>query len=159
VPRLRRLGEDPPEEVYLSDLMPNVIDQHKGAVAFDRSFQGNPLTIGGRSFQHGISVRPPSKVEYQVDGRYIFFRATVGVDLEDVIEVSRARARGEYVQFLVHGDSKRLYSSEWLQSSSRPVEVEVDIRGVKSLQLEVDCSSARWLVGTCDWAEARVSTR
>jgi len=40
-----------------------------------------------------------------------------------------------------------------------PVKVEVDIKGVKTLRLEVDCSASRWLVGSCDWAEARVSTR
>ena len=83
----------------------------------------------------------------------------MGIDLEDELEVTPARARGEYVQFIVTGDGKRLYSSEWLKWNSKPVKVEVDIKGVKALRLEVDCSASRWLVWSCDWAEARVSTR
>jgi len=159
VPPLRRLPAEPPAELCLSDLAPTRIDQHKGAVGFDRSFEGNRLTPGKKSFERGIGVRPPSKIDYQLDGKYAWFRATVGIDLEDVTEVSLARRRGEYVQFLVYGDGRRLYSSEWLRWSSRPAKVEVDIKGVKSLRLEVDCSASRWLVGSADWANARVSKR
>jgi len=159
VPRLHRLPEPAPEPLHLSDLAPALIDQHKGCVGYGRSFEGNPLTLGGRKFERGLGVRAPSTIEYQLDGRYRFFRATVGIDLEDLIEPAAARRRGEYVQFLVFGDGKRLYSSEWLQWDSRPVDVEVEIRGVKALRLEVDCSASRWLVGSADWADARVSTR
>ena len=35
--------------------------------------------------------------------------------------------------------------------------VEVEIEGVKTLRLQVDCSSSRWLVGSSDWANARVT--
>jgi hypothetical protein len=63
------------------------------------------------------------------------------------------------VQFIVYGDGKRLYSSEWLKWNSKPVAVEVDIKGVKTLRLEADCSLSRWLVGSADWAEARVSKK
>ena len=159
VPKLRRLTEPAPAELVLSDLAPTLIDQHKGVVGFDRSFAGNELTIGGQGFRRGLGVRPPSKIDYALDGRYAWFRATVGIDLEDDLEATPARARGEWVQFIVSGDGKRLYSSEWLQWNSMPVKVEVDIKGVKALRLDVDCSASRWLVGSCDWAEARVSTR
>ena len=159
VPRVRSVPAPAPAALSLSDLAPSRIDQHKGCVQFDRSFEWNPLTLGARSFEHGIGVRAPSIVEYQLDGRYRVFRATVGIDLEGASEVSRHRARGEYVQFLVHGDGRRLYSSEWLQWDSRPIAVEVEIEDVKTLRLEVDCSASRWLVGSADWAGARVSSR
>ena len=159
VPRLRRLPEPPPAELYLCDLHPSLIDQHKGAIGFGRSFECRKLMVGKRSFERGLGVRPPSIVEYQLGGKYAWFRATVGIDLEGVVEVSPRRARGEYVQFLVFGDGRRLYSSEWLQWDSRPVAVEVELEDVKTLRLEVDCSASRWLVGSADWADARVSTR
>ena len=159
VPRLRELPTPAPPTLYLSDLAPTLIDQHKGTVGFDRSFEGNPLELGRRTFPRGLGVRAPSKVEWDVGGGYTTFRATVGIDLEGALEVSKARARGEWVQFLVFGDGKRLYSSEWLQWDSAPADVEVEIRDVKVLRLEVGCSSARWLVGSADWAEARVSAR
>jgi len=174
VPALRALPGPPPDEVFLSDLMPSLVDQHKGLVGFDRSHQGNPLTVGlvgGASAprdprgpetarpRRGLGVRAPSKIEYQLDGQYAFFRATVGIDLEDDLEATPARDRGERVQFVVHGDGKRLYSSEWLKWNSKPVAVEVDIQGVRTLLLEADCSASRWLVGSAAWAEARVSRK
>ncbi len=179
VPKQHALPEPPPAVLYLSDLVPSLVDQHKGVVGFDRSYDGNPLRIGPqpddaapppkakavggasvpRVFARGLGVRPPSKVEYQLDGQYAFFRATIGIDLEDDLEVTPARDRGERVQFIVYGDGKRLYSSEWLKWNSKPVAVEVDIKGVKALRLEADCSLSRWLVGSADWAEARVSAK
>ena len=159
VPRLRRLPDPAPDTLYLSDLAPRVVDQHKGAVGFDRSFESRPLTLGARTFRRGIGVRAPSAIEYQLDGRYAWLRATVGIDLEGATGVSQRRARAEYVQFLVFGDGRRLYSSEWLQWDSKPVAVEVELEGAKVLRLEVHCSAQRWLVGSADWADARVSTR
>ena len=180
-PRLHALPEPPPAELFLSDLAPTLVDQHKGLVGYDRSHQGNPLCIGpqpedappapkpkavgGASapranvFSRGLGVRAPSKIEYALDGKYAFFRATIGIDMEDDLEATPARERGERVQFIVTGDDKRLYSSEWLKWNSKPVAVEVEIKGVKTLRLEADCSLSRWLVGSSDWAEARVSTK
>ncbi len=177
-PKLHALPDPAPDELCLSDLMPTLVDQHKGLVGFDRSHQGNPLRIGlppedkgpvaqppsavrttGQTFQRGLGVRAPSKIEFALDGKYAFFRATVGIDLEDDLEATPARDRGERVQFIVSGDGKRLYSSEWLKWNSKPVAVEVDIKGVKTLRLEADCSLSRWLVGSSDWAEARVSKK
>jgi len=181
-PKFTRLPDPPPDELYLSDLAPTVIDQHKGTVGFDRSHEGNPLRIGpsaslgpsaqpedatpapkasavGQAFQRGLGVRAPSNLHYHLGGHYTHFRATVGIDLEDDLEVTPARARGEFIQFLVLGDGKRLYSSEWLKWNSKPVPIEVEIKGVKTLTLEVDCSASRWLVGSADWADARVSRK
>lgn len=167
-PGLITLPNPPPPELFLSDLMPSLVDQHKGIVGFDRSHQGNPLSIGlapgaeasvPRVFLRGLGVRPPSALEWQLDGSYAFFRATIGIDLEDDLEATPARDRGERVQFIVYGDGKRLYSSEWLKWNSRPVAVEVDIQGVKTLRLEADCSLSRWLVGSAAWAQARVSNK
>ncbi|MBM4036457.1 MAG: hypothetical protein FJ291_32375, partial [Planctomycetes bacterium] len=163
VPKLHTLPDPAPAELYLSALMPTLVDQHKGLVGYDRSHQGNPLRIGlvpeesapgpkakavggasaPRVFSRGLGVRAPSKVEYQLGGQYAFFRATVGIDLEDDLEATPARDRGERVQFIVYGDGKRLYSSEWLKWNSKPVAVEVDIKGVKTLRLEADCSLSR----------------
>ena len=69
-PRLHALPDPPPAELYLSDLAPSLIDQHKGIVGYDRSFEGNELTLGadGRTFRRGLGVRPPSTIDYAIDG-------------------------------------------------------------------------------------------
>ncbi|NQT88642.1 NPCBM/NEW2 domain-containing protein, partial [bacterium] len=143
--------------LQLDDLMPSFLDQHKGVVGFRRSFEGNPLTLGGKTFARGLGVRAPSIIEYELAGQYATFRATAGIDLEDQVKVTEARSKGEYVQFLVFGDGKRLYASPWLRWNSQPAKLDVDIRGVKTLRLQVECSAKRWLVGSADWVDARVS--
>ncbi|MFP4055824.1 MAG: NPCBM/NEW2 domain-containing protein [Candidatus Brocadiia bacterium] len=159
VPRLRRVPPEPPATLMLSDLMPLRVDQHKGAVGYDRSAEGHRLRLGGGAFERGLGVRPPSALEYELGGHYARFRATVGIDLEGQEAVAEARARGERVQFLVTGDGRRLTSTEWLRWDSPPVELDVDIEGVRVLRLEVACSWQRWLVGSADWAAARVLRR
>ncbi|MBM4083712.1 MAG: hypothetical protein FJ272_02895, partial [Planctomycetes bacterium] len=54
LPRKMPTAQKPPadaQEAYLSDLMPVLIDQHKGPVNFDRSHEVNPLRTGSRAFK------------------------------------------------------------------------------------------------------------
>ena len=39
------------------------------------------------------------------------------------------------------------------------MDIAVEVKDVKTLRLQVDCSAKRWLVGSADWADARVSTQ
>ena len=141
--------------VYLSDLFPTRVDQHKGNVRSDRSYLGNPLRLGGVSHRKGLGVRAPSTVEYAIGGKFGRFHALVGIDLEGG-EGSEIRLKNEFIQFLVWGDKRRLYRSPWLQWNSGPVSVDVPIKGVRSLRLEVTGSSARWHFGSAAWADAYV---
>jgi len=141
--------------LYLSDLMPVRVGQHKGNVNSGRSFRGNPLRLGRRTFEKGLGVRAPSRVEYAIDGKYANFQATVGIDLEGE-EGTETRLETEFIQFQIWGDGRLLYWSPWLQWDSDPVEVRVPVKGVKRLGLHVEGSSARWHFGSAAWTDAYV---
>lgn len=142
--------------MYLSDLLPVLIDQHKGPVNFNRSFEGRPLRVGTTVYEKGLGVKAPSVVEFDIGKRFTTFKAKAGIDLEGETKVSTARARDEWLQFLVWGDGVRLHSSEWLQWNSEPAAIDVSIKGVERLKLEIRGSNPRWLFGSAAWAEARV---
>jgi hypothetical protein len=141
--------------LYLSDLVPASIRQHKGNVNSDRSFRGNPIRLGGARYDRGLGVRAPSNVEYEIGGRFRRFRAVIGIDLEGGTGTD-ARLKNEYVQFMVWGDGRRLFASPWLQWNMPPVRIQVPVVGVERLRLEVQSGSARWHLGSAAWADACV---
>lgn len=143
--------------LYLSDLMPSEIDQHKGAVNFDRSFRGNPLRIGTREYAKGLGCRAPSRIEFDIGGRFDRFRAEVGVDLEGAQELTQARKENEWIRFKVLSDGKELRRSPWLQGDSPPHAIDIPIAGVQVLSLTVEASPARWHLGSAAWANARTA--
>jgi pimeloyl-ACP methyl ester carboxylesterase len=151
--------------VYLSDLLPQVIDQHKLPVGFDTSAEGRRLSAGlpHRVFKRGLGVRPPSRVSFRVNRantpaaeRFSRFKATVGIDLEGETKIPSWRAKREWVNFLVYGDDSLLYQTGPLKWTSKPVNIDVPISRAKVLTLQVWCMGARWLVGSAAWGNARV---
>jgi acetyl esterase/lipase len=152
--------------VYLSDLAPSEIDQHKLPVGFDTSAEGRTLSIGlpAKMFRRGLGVRPPSKIAFLVHppgtpkaGRFQRFRVTVGIDIEGETVVPKWRKEKEWVKFLVYGDGRLLYQTGMLRWNSRPVKLDVPIARVRQLELQTWCTSARWLVGSAAWGNARVT--
>ena len=144
------------QRLFLSDLFPLRIDQHKGPVNFDRSFQCNDLSAGRKKCRKGLGVRAPSRVDFELPDAFDRFQAWAGVDLELAADVSRARARSERIQFVVWGDRQRLYMSQWLRWNSKPLWIDIELDGATELGLEVRGSGARWLLGSAAWGQARV---
>ncbi|MFO7900129.1 MAG: NPCBM/NEW2 domain-containing protein, partial [Planctomycetota bacterium] len=154
--------------VYLSDLLPVSIDQHKMPVGFDTSAEGRPLSVGPadasrRVFRRGLGVHAPSKITFRLHGpetppaeRFHRFRATVGIDLEGERQVSQWRKKKEWVQFFVRGDGHLLYRTGRMKWNSKPVDIDVPVSRVEELELQVWCTNARWLVGSAAWGSARV---
>jgi len=166
VPQFANVTDAPPHtkdeaassrtRLYLSDLLPSLIDQHKGVANSDLSFRGQVLRVGASAQVKGLGVRGPSAVEYDIGGRFDRFEAEVGVDMEGAPELSKVRKLNEWIQFEVHGDGKVLYRSNWLQGDSPPCAINVPITGVKKLRLQVNGSWARWHLGSAAWGSARV---
>lgn len=142
---------------FLSDLLPCLIDQHKGPVNSDLSFRGRTLHVVKNPHQKGLGVRAPSAVEFDINGRFDHLRAEVGVDLESETELTEVRKENEWIQFEVYGDAKRLFRSNWLQGDSVPCQIVVPVKGVRRLRLQVNGSWARWHLGSAAWGNARVT--
>lgn len=147
----------PPEgakSLHLSELMPALIDTTKGPVVFDRSFEGNVLRIGEREFEKGLGVRPMSRIEWDIGGRFKSFRVLAGIDLEGASSVNRERAAVERVDFLVMGDGRVLGRARGMRWNTPPHEMRLKVAGVRRLSLEVRTTTPQgWLYGSVAWAE------
>ncbi len=143
--------------LHLSDLLPAAIDQHKGPVNMDRSFEGRAIRIGGQTFERGLGIRAPSVVEFDLEGRFDSLRLVAGIDLEDRDVGTPARTKFEAVVFSVFGDGKQLFRSESLKWFSKPAVADVNVSGVKRLRLVADASGARWHLGSAAWGDLKLT--
>jgi len=155
-----------PTNLSLSDLLPA---RQSGAfrdMALDRCTFGEPLhvgnrrTFGGNTYSKGIAAQvghARNFVEYDLAGQYKRFRAVVGLQRPEKIVLSPIEVKNTQVKFTVMGDEKTLWQSPPMTWDSPPVEVDLDIRGVRTLSLAVQ-NAINWhyRADSANWCDARV---
>lgn len=114
----------------------------------DRNILGQPITIAGHRFDHGVGTHAASLFRLDLGERAQRFLAQAGID-------DSAEGQGS-VQFLVLGDGRILWDSGVLAGKKPPVAVDVDVRGVKTLCLKVADGGDGTSHDHADWAEARL---
>ncbi|MFH1706680.1 MAG: NPCBM/NEW2 domain-containing protein [Planctomycetota bacterium] len=141
--------------VYLSDLTPAAVTETpfwEGGFTWthrtDRSVDGNPLVIGGRSYARGLGVHSFCRLAYAAGGRYSRFIADIGID-DEVLQYGS-------VDFIVKGDGRELFRRAGVDTAMDPVPVSVDVTGVGTLELIVDFGPAYDIGDHADWAGARL---
>jgi hypothetical protein len=115
---------------YISDITPTYSVNGWGNVQINQSTNGNPLTINGVQYQHGLGAHAYSEQRWPLWNNCSTFTATVGVDGE--VPVGFAN-----VEFQVWGDGRLLYNSGFMQSGSPAASVNVNVSGVQTLGLVV----------------------
>jgi len=111
----------------------------------DADVEGNPLVLGLRRYAKGIGTHAPSKIVYRLDGKYERFVAVVG----------GGEAKGTVV-FRVFGDGRKLYDSGVMHGLRGTRNVDVPVKGVKELRLEVTDAGDNITCDMATWADARV---
>ncbi len=142
---------------YLSDLIPQQVDQWTGQPERDRTFWGTALQGGARK---GIGVYPDSRLRFHLDGGWREFVARLCVDLLPAEQGGPRQTPAEQVQCAVYGDGEELFVSNLLSAKGRPLEVRVPVVGVRELELVV--GTRTWLPGSpvaFSWVNARVEGR
>jgi alpha-galactosidase len=135
-------------ELYLNscgDLA--LVQQDWGKPQAGKSVDGNPLRIGGRSFERGVGTHANSLIVVDLKGAAASFTAMVGVDDE-------TEGKGTVV-FSIWADGKKLVDSGVLRAGDAPKELSTDLRGKKRLWLRVDDAEDGIHSDHADWAEAR----
>ena len=118
------------QQVLLTDLPMNYARQDHGAMAINRSFDGNKLSIANRRYAQGIGTHSRSDIQYQLpeSAKTFSFKAA----LDD--EVGTAD-----VKFSVWGDGKLLWESPAIYGYERNIPTQhIDVTGIKLLNLKVD---------------------
>jgi hypothetical protein len=160
-PALASAAEGEEGEVMLSDVRPLAIDQHRGAVGFDRSYAGRAIRLAGRLFGRGLGVKAPSSLSFALGGRFRTFEATVGLTPGLKPELSPARLAAEEVTFEVWGDGRQLAASpplSWREGGRSWSDLSASVRGVEVLTLRArPKGKATWLYGACAWGAPTVT--
>jgi alpha-galactosidase len=136
------------ETVWLSDLDISKTQQGWGTPHRNASVDGNPLRIGGQTFEHGLGTHADSALYIQLDGCGRKFTGWVGVD----DEVGRQGS----VEFRILADGKETYRSSIMKGGDRPRRVDVDVSGVKMLVLLVSSGPDGMNYDHADWADAAI---
>jgi len=140
------------ETVWLDSLNVAATTQGWGDPHKNKSVEGNALTIGGKTFEHGLGTHAESILHVKLDGGAEKFSASVGVDDEV------AHSPNSSVEFFVIGDGKELWHSGVMRADAAPKDCEVDLTGVKLLVLKVGDADDGIDHDHADWADAKFVT-
>ncbi|HEY9517403.1 MAG TPA: NPCBM/NEW2 domain-containing protein, partial [Gemmatimonadaceae bacterium] len=145
-----------PDSVFVSELEPLTMRQDWERIGRNQSVNGAPLTVGGTVYQKGLGTLSKSAIRYEIFGLFTRFTARVGLDDE-----MRRRAPARAI-FEVRGDGRVLWKSDTVSSGSAAIPVDVDVRGVRELTLEVmpavPLGTDRDDSDHADWLDARLTT-
>jgi alpha-galactosidase len=143
------------DDIALGDLNVDLIAQDYGKPRIDLSVEGNPLTIAGNNYAHGIGTHAGSTWWIQLDGKATEFVASVGLD----DDVKNSPDTGKFgVVFKVIGDGKKLFDSKVMHCGDPAIPVDVDLTGIKTLLLIVTPTQginychADWIDGTISYS-------
>ena len=119
-----------------------------GKPRVDQSVTGQPISIGGRTFDRGVGTHAQSDLYLELDGEVERFTAFVGVD-------DAAGPRGS-VRFLVYGDGKRLFDSGVMKGGQEARPVDVPLTGVRRLRLMATSAGDGASFDHANWAQAEL---
>ncbi len=137
---------------YLSDLEPRNI---KYTPFFDTIWKyrkdkhrdGGPLRVGGKEYSRGLYIHSKTLLQYRIKSGYRNFRAIMGID-DSVPNIG-------FVYVEIKGNGRTLYSGN-VRSSDEPVELNLDVRGVRDLDILVDFGDNLEICDHLDLCEARL---
>ncbi len=118
--------------------------------ARDRSLEGKPIRLGGKVYKRGLALHSKTEIVYRIGGEYNRFKAVMGID-----ENLRNRADGD-VRVDIRGDGKSLYQVN-VRGTDPPRELDIDVKGVRDLEIIVDFGGYLDVGDHLDLADARVT--
>lgn len=139
----------PPGTGWLSDVDPVSARVGWGELGRDQSTDGNPITIGGVGYDHGLGAHAASEIVYYLGGQCPRLTTDVGIDDE-------VGDRGS-VTFTVVGDGEVLAESAVLTGADGAVSLDVDTTGVTELVLRAGDADGSIDYDHATWAAPQVT--
>ncbi len=137
--------------VWLSSLDLKQMTTGWGDPHADREISGNPLKVDGKIFTHGVGTHAVSKMRVNVDGKAMSFRAKVGLD-------DSSEGKGS-IEFIVVGDGKVLWKSGLITGQKPAKDVDVNLSGIRILELRATDGDDGSSYDHADWAEAAIEMK
>jgi len=108
------------------------------------SVDGRPLVFGTRAYPHGIGVHAYSRLSYVLDGSYAAIRLGYAITGESPLADLTVR---------IKLDGKTAYEAVHVRSSAVVEGLVVDLRGARTLTMEVDYGPAGDVQGRMAWLD------
>ena len=152
IERLRSLDLSGGKLAYLSQLEPREVKY----VPFfdvtwkyrrDRNLDGGPLRLGGKTYARGLCLHSRTLLKYRLGAEYRRFQAVLGID-------ELVAPRGD-VHVVLQGDGKVLWDKT-VKGSDSPQPVDLDVSGVRELEILVDFGGDLDIADHFDLADAKV---
>jgi len=132
--------------VFLDALEPVSWVQGWGKPQKNQSVWEKPLAIAGHRFRRGLGTHADARIVYDVGGRYRRFQSWVGADA----------ASSATITFEVWMDGQKRWESGLMNKQSPAKLVDLDLSGVKNLELVVGHGGDNINSDHADWAEAKL---
>lgn len=132
--------------VFLDALEPASCVQGWGTLQKNQSVWEKPMTIAGRRFRRGLGTHADSRISYDLGGRYRRFQSWVGAD----------GASTATLTFEVWADGQKRWESGRMNKQSTAKLVDLDISGVRRLELVVGHGGDNIQSDHANWADAKV---
>ena len=138
------------DTVELASLDLSLMSAGDGKVTVNANVYGEPITVGGERFAKGVGTHAASRYELEVTGgECLSFSAKVGLDN------SYPAARAGTVQFRVRADGRPVASSPVLSFGDKAVELKADLKGAKTVGLEVSDTGDGVANDIAAWIDAK----
>jgi hypothetical protein len=132
--------------VYLDYLQPESVSQGWGILQKNQSVWEKPMTICGRQFLRGLGTHAPSKIVYDLNGKYRKFQTWAGAD----------GATTPSVTFEIWIDGQKKWESGVMTRADQAKYVNIDVSGAKKLELVVGDGGNGVTGDHADWADTKL---
>ena len=137
---------------YLSDLEPRNIEYTPffdtvWKYRRDKHRDGGPLRVGGKEYSRGLYIHSKTLLQYRLKDDYRRFRAVMGID-DSVPGIG-------FVYVEIKGNGRTLFAGN-VKSSDSPVDLDLDVSGVRDLEILVDFGDNLEICDHLDLCNARL---
>ena len=140
--------DPPPNAIWLEALSLDEAGQDYGSPQARKSVDGNPLTLDGVVYQHGVGAHANARWAVPLNAVAVRFAAMVGVDDE--------RACCGSITFEAWVDGEKRADSGVLRGGDAPHLLSVDLTGAQLLELVVTDAGDDITNDHADWAGAAI---
>jgi hypothetical protein len=140
--KVRYLSQLEPREVKYTPFFDQVWTYYR-----DRPRDGGMLRLGNKEYARGLWIHSRTLLKYRLDADYRRFQAVMGID--------QAVAPLGNVHVVISGDDKVLHQSD-VRGTDPPLNLDLDIAGVRELEILVDFGGDLDIADHLDLADAKV---
>ncbi len=114
--------------------------------AADRNVLGQPITVGGQTFQHGIGVHSRSSLTYDLKGQYSRFVTSFGIDDDSGPHAD--------VSVTILVDGRPRFEESHIRRGKLHGPVRLDVVKANRIELVVDFGDNGDIQDRFNWVEA-----